>query len=140
MKFSLGDYQKVKDLSHKWPFKNLYTAVDTSILFCALVKLVDAEDIAIEKIRILELPLEINKATSKLENHNLPFQTYDSNPETKFTQTIDPINKKQGQLRKTVSIVINATLLFSTVFESYDRRRRKRTKLLFSIKIVCKII
>ena len=61
--------------------------------------LVDAGDITKEKIRTLELPLEIIKLTSKLDSQNLSTETCDPNPEIMFTQTTDPNSKSTPQFR-----------------------------------------
>ena len=44
--------------------------MEPSILFHTLVNLFDAEDVTNEMFRTLDLPLEINTVTSKLESQN----------------------------------------------------------------------
>ena len=57
--------------------------------FHTLVKLVNAEVIVNEKIRILHLPVQIQSVTSKLELQILSTDTYDPNIENMFTHTTD---------------------------------------------------
>ena len=72
--------------------------MEPSIRFHTLVRLVDAEEITIEKIRTVDSPLEINNVKSKLQSQNLSSKTYDPNPEIMCTHTIDPKNKSKAQL------------------------------------------
>ena len=77
----------MKDFAQKRQVKHSFTVIEPSIPFDTLVKLVPVEDKTREKIRILDLPLEINNVTSKLESQNLSAETYNPNPEVIFTQT-----------------------------------------------------
>ena len=61
-----------------------------------LVKL-DANDIRIEKIRALDLSLEISKVTSKLEAQKLSTEKFSSIPELLLTYTTDPKIKSKHQ-------------------------------------------
>ena len=60
------------------------------IPFYTLVKFVDAEDITNEKGRTLDLPLEVNNVSLKLESLSLSAETYDPNSQIMFTETTDP--------------------------------------------------
>ena len=72
--------------------------MEHSIPFQELVTSVDAEDFA-KKNRTLDLPLEINNVTSKLEFQIISFGVSYPNPEIMVTQTIDPIIKSKPQFR-----------------------------------------
>ena len=79
-----------------------YTSIgmEPFIPFHTLVKLGDAEDITNEKSRTLDLSLEINNATSKLESQNLSAEIYDPHPEVTLTQTDHPNLKCKLRFRK----------------------------------------
>ena len=68
--------------------------------FHTLVKLSVHEDNKIDKIRTLDLRLEIMNVTSKLKSQNLSVETYDPKPEVLFTQTTDPNIRSTPQFRK----------------------------------------
>ena len=74
--------------------------MEPSIPFHTLVKVVVAKDITNEKIRTLDLTLEFNIVTSKLESKNLSAKTFDPNLEVMFTQTTHPNNKSKAQFGK----------------------------------------
>ena len=71
--------------------KHTSTVLEPSIRFHALVKLVDAEDIAYHKIRTHDLALEVKITTKQLQT-----QTLDSSQQKQlvFTHPRDPNNKK----------------------------------------------
>ena len=82
--FTRGLPKKLKDFAYKRQVKHTSTVLEPSIPFHTLVKLVDAEDITNEKIRTLDLPLEVNSLTSKLSSHTL--NSEDITPEVMFTR------------------------------------------------------
>ena len=92
----------------------------------ALVRLVDAKDIRCdfhfvamsEKVRALDLPLEIGKITSKLKTWNYNSETYDSSPENMGTRRNDLSNKSKSQARIFCSYDQKLTTPFATVFEN----------------------
>ena len=53
--------------------KHTSTVLEPSIPFHTLVKLVDAEDIANDKIRTHDLTLEVNNITKQLQTQNLDY-------------------------------------------------------------------
>ena len=55
--------KKLKDVAHKRQVKHVSTLLEPSIPFHTLVRHVDSEDIANEKIRTNDLALEINKVS-----------------------------------------------------------------------------
>ena len=80
MKFLQKVFQK--DFANKRQVENTSTVLEPSILFHILVKLVDAEDIANDKIRTHDLAFECSHITKQMN-----------------TQTLDPAS--QEQLQKT---------------------------------------
>ena len=55
-----------------------------------LGKFVDAEDLTNEKVRTLDLPLDIINVTAKLESQLFSSEIYDPNPKITCAQTTDP--------------------------------------------------
>ena len=86
-----------------------------------MVKPVDAEDFANEKIRTLDLPLETNIVTSTLETRNQSAETYGSNPEVIITKTTDPNIKSEPELRKYCNYCHKSNHYVSNCF----RKRKK---------------
>ena len=74
--FTIGLPKNLKDFANKRQVKHTSTVLEPSILFHTLVKLVDAEDIANDKIRTHDLALEVNNIT-------------------KDTQTLEPSSQEQ---------------------------------------------
>ena len=73
--------------------------MEPSIPFQTLVKLVDAGGNTNEKVRTLDITLEISKVTSKLASQIFLSEIYDSITEVLFTQTKYPINKSKLHFR-----------------------------------------
>ena len=72
MKSLQKDFQKnLKDFANKRQVKHTSTVLEPSIPFHTLVKLVDAEDIANDKIRTHDLALEINNITKQFNTQTL---------------------------------------------------------------------
>ena len=76
--FTKGLPKNLKDFANKRQVKHTSTVLEPSIPFHTLVKRVDAEDIANDKIRTHDLALEINNITKQLN-----------------TQTLDPSSQEQ---------------------------------------------
>ena len=79
--------KNLKDFANKRQVKHTSTVLEPSITFHTLVKLVDAEDIANDKIRTHDLALEINNITKQLNTqthfeNNLCLH----NPKTQITK------------------------------------------------------
>ena len=68
--FTKGLPKKLKDFAHKRQIKHVSTLVEPSITFHTLVRHVDSEDIANEKIRTNDLALEINKIFIENDNND----------------------------------------------------------------------
>ena len=82
--------KNLKDFANKRQVKHTSTVLEPSNPLHTLVKLVDAGDIANEKIRIQDLTLEVNKITKQLQTQTLDIQQSD---QVMFTQPRDH-NKK----------------------------------------------
>ena len=91
--FTKGFPKNLKDFASKRQVKHTSTVLEPSIPFHTLVKLVDAEDIANDKIRTHDLSLGVNTITKQLQT-----QTLDSSNQEQlmFTQPRDPNNNKTG--------------------------------------------
>ena len=76
--FTKGIPKNLKDFANKRQVKHTSTLLEPSIPFHKLVKLVDAEDIANDKIRTHDLALEVNSITKQL-----------------CTQTLEPSSQEQ---------------------------------------------
>ena len=88
--FTKGHPKNLKDFSNKRQVKHTSTVLEPSFPLHTLVKLVDAEDIANDKIRTHDLALELNNITNHLQT-----QIFDSSQQEQlmFTQLRDPNNK-----------------------------------------------
>ena len=90
--FTKGLPKNLKDFANKRQVKHTSTVLEPSIPFHTLVKLVDAEDIATDKIRTQDLALEINHITIQLNTQTLEPS---SQEQLMFTQPKDPNNKNK---------------------------------------------
>ena len=95
--FTKGLPKNIKDFANKRQVKHTSTVLEPSIPFHTLVKLVDAEDIANDKIRTHDLPLEVNNITKLLHT-----QTLESSSQEQLMsfQPTDPNNKKKTCIKK----------------------------------------
>ena len=95
--------KSLKDFANKRQVKHTSTVLEPSIPFHTLVKLVDAEDIANDKIRTHDLALEVNNNTKQLQT-----QTIDSSNQEQlmFTQPRDPNNKNKPAYKNLAPTVI----------------------------------
>ena len=100
--------------------------MEPSIPFHTAVFLVDAEDFTNEEAQTLDLPLEINNVTSKLEFQNLSAEFYDANLEVMFSQTTDPNNRNKPAFRKYCKYCHKSNQSFSICFckEREDERKQ----------------
>ena len=95
--FTKGLPKNLKDFANKRQVKHTSTALEPSIPFHTLVKLVDAEDIANDKIRTHDLALEINYITKQLNTQTLD---HSSQEQLMYTQPKDPNNKNKPADKK----------------------------------------
>ena len=89
--------KNLKDFAKKRQVKYTSTVLEPSIPFHTLVKLVDAEDIANDKIRTHDLTLEVNVITKQIQTQTLESQQPD---QLMFTQYRDPNNKTKPAYKK----------------------------------------
>ena len=90
--FTKGLPKNLKDFAIKRQVKHTSTVLEPSFPFHTLVKLVDAEDIANDKIRTHDLALEINNITKQLNTQTLDPS---SQEQLMFTQPKDANNKNK---------------------------------------------
>ena len=102
--FTRGLPKKLGNCAHKRRVKHTSTVMELPFQFRHLFKFVDAEDLTSEKVRNLQLSLEKNNVTSKLESQNLNSEVYDSNPEFMFTRKKFLKNKSKPLLSENVQI------------------------------------
>ena len=95
--FTKGLPKKLKDFAHKRQVKHVSALLEPSIPFHTLVRHVDSEDIANEKIRTNDLALEINKVSLEDDTNKKEFEHED---QIMVTQTGDPNNKSKPAYRK----------------------------------------
>ena len=95
--FTKGLPKNLKDFANKRQVKHTSTVLEPSIPFHTLVKLVDAEDIANDKIRTHDLALEINNITKQLNTQTLD---HPSQEQLMYTQPKDPNNKNNPAYKK----------------------------------------
>ena len=95
--FTKGLPKTLKDFANKRQVKHTSTVLEPSIPFHTLVKLVDAEDIANDKIRTHDLALEINNITKQLNTQTLD---HPSQEQLMCTQPKDPNNKNKPAYKK----------------------------------------
>ena len=95
--FIKGLPKNLKDYATKRQVKPTSTVLEPSIPFHTLIKLVDAEDIANDKIRTHDLTLEVNNITKQLQTQTLDSQHSD---QVMFTQPRDPKNKAKPTYKK----------------------------------------
>ena len=90
--FTKGLPKNLKDFANKRQVKHTSTVLEPSIPFHTLVKLVDAEDIANDKIRTHDLALEIYNITKQLNTQTLD---HPSQEQLMYTQPKDPNNENK---------------------------------------------
>ena len=89
--FTKGLTKKLKDFAHKRQVKHVSTLFEPSIPFHTLVRHVDSEDIANEKMRTNDLALEINKISIENDNNDKELKP----DHIMVTQPGDPIKKSK---------------------------------------------
>ena len=94
--FTRGLPKKVKDFAHKRQVKHVSTLLESSIPFHTLVRLVDSEDIANEKIKSNDLALETNKVSIEDDTNNKET----GHDHIMVTQSGDPNNKSKPVYQK----------------------------------------
>ena len=113
--FTKGLPKKLKDFAHKRQVKHVSTLLEPSIPFHTLVRHVDSEVIANEKIRTNDLALEINKVSLEEDTNKKEFEYED---QIMVTQTGDPNNKANQRIENIVPIVIKIIIVFQIVIKN----------------------
>ena len=115
--------KNLKDFANNRQVKHTSTVIEPSIPFHKLVKLVDAEDIANDKIRTHDLALEINIITKQLNTQTLEPS---SQEQLMFTQPKDPNNKNKTAYKKYCSYCHRITHSISACFRKQRDDEEKR--------------
>ena len=115
--FTKGLPKNLKDFANKRQVKHTSTVLEPSIPFHTLVKLVDAEDIANDKIRTHDLALEINNITKQLNTQTLD---HSSQEQLMYTQPKDPNNKNKPAYKNIAHTVIEQTTPFLLVSKNNE--------------------
>ena len=121
--FTKGLPKNLKDFANKRPVKHTSTVLEPSIPFHTLVKLVDAEDIANDKIRTHDLALEINNITKQLNTQTLD---HSSQEQLMYTQPKDPNNKNKPAYKKYCSYCHRTNHSISACFKKQRDDEDKR--------------
>ena len=121
--FTKGLPKNFKDFANKRQVKHTSTILEPSIPFHTLVKLVDAEDIANDKIRTHDLTLEVNNITKQLQTQSLHSQQSD---QVRFTQPRDPNNKTKPAYKKYCSYCHRTNHSISACFKKQRDDEDKR--------------
>ena len=115
--FTKGLPKTLKDFANKRQVKHTSTVLEPSIPFHTLVKLVDAEDIANDKIRTHDLALEINNITKQLNTQTLD---HPSQEQLMYTQPKDPNNKNKPAYKNIAHTVIEQITPFLLVSKNNE--------------------
>ena len=115
--------KNLKDFANKKQVKHSSTVLEPSIPFQTLVQLVDAENIANDKIRTHDLTVEVNNITKQLQTQTLDSQQSD---QVLFTQPRDPNSKTKLACEKYCSYCHRTNHSISASFkkqrDNEDRR------------------
>ena len=121
--FTKGLPKNLKDFANKRQVKHTSTVLEPSVPFHTLVKLVDAEDIANDKIRTHDLALEINNITKQLNTQTLD---HSSQEQLMYTQPKDPNNKNKPAYKKYCSYCHRTNHSISACFKKQRDDEDKR--------------
>ena len=115
--------KNLKDFANKRQVKHTSTVLEPSIPFHTLVRLVDVEDRANDKIRTRDFTLEVNNITKRLQTQSLNSQQSD---QKMFTQSRDPINKTKPAYKKYCSYCHRTNHSISACFKKQRDDEDKR--------------
>ena len=107
--FTKGLPKKLMDFAHKRQVKHVSTLLERSIPFHTLVRHVDFEDIANEKIRTNDLALEINKISFENDNKDKELE-----PDHVMVLSLGTQITKVNQLTRNIALIVMKTI---TVFQ-----------------------
>ena len=117
--------KKLKDSAHKRQVKLVSTLLEPSILFHTLVRHVDSEDIANEKIRTNDLALEINKVSIEDDTNNKESE----HDHIMVTQSGEPNNKSKPAYKHIVLGVTKRIMVFQVVIKNNAMKNIKDIKI-----------
>ena len=115
--FTKGLPKNLKDFANKRQVKHTSTVLEPSIPFHTLVKLVDAEDIANDKIRTHDLALEIKNITKQLNTQTLD---HSSQEQLMYTQPKTQITKINLHIKNIAHTVIEQITPFLPVSKNNE--------------------
>ena len=124
--FTKGLPKKLKDFAHKRQVKHVSTLLEPSIPFQTLVRHVDSEDIANEKLRTNDLALEINKLSLEDETNT---KVLEHEEHIMVTQSGDPNNKSKPAFKKIVHTVTKTIIVFPIVIKNNVMMNTKDIKI-----------
>ena len=116
-----------KDFANKRQLKHTSTVLEPSIPFHTLVKLVDAEDIANDKIRTHDLALEVNSITKQICTQTLEPSSQD---QLMFTQPKDTNNKNKPAYIKYCSYCHRTNHSISACFKKQEIMKKNEMLML----------
>ena len=127
--FTKGLHKKLKNFAHKRQVKHVSTLREPSIPFHTLVRHVDSEHIANEKIRTNYLALEINKVSIEDDNNNKEPE----HDQIMVTQSGDPNNKSKPAYKKYCSYCRKNNHSISNCYQKqrddeYQRNKNQRSR------------
>ena len=133
--------KNLTDFANRRQVNYTSTVLEPPIPFHTLVKLVDAEDTANDKIRTHDLTLEVNNFTKQLQTQSLNSQQSD---QIMFTQSRDPNNKTKAAYKKYCSYCQRTNHSISACFKKQrddeDKRNtyaRSKTPQKFFVQYFC---
>ena len=129
--------KNLKEYANTRQVKHTSTVLEPSISFHTLVKLVDAEDIANDKIHTHDLTLEVNSITNQLQSQNLETQ---QSEHVMFTQPRDPNNKHKPAYRNIVQIVKELSFPSLLVSTNNDMMKIKEMHYNTTVLLLVKIL
>ena len=115
----------MKDFAHKRQVKHVSALLEPSIPFHTLVRHVDSEDIANEKIRTNDLALEIHKISIENDNNDQELE----HDHIMVTQPGDPNNKSKPAYKKNGLIVIKTVTVFQIVIKNNVMKNTKNIEI-----------
>ena len=121
--FKKGLPKNLEDFANKRQVKQTSTILEPSIPFHTLVKLVDAEDIANDKIRTHDLALEVKNITKQLHTQTLEPSSHE---QLMFTHPKDPNNKNKPAYKKYCSYCHRTNHSISACFKKQRDDEDKR--------------
>ena len=121
--FTKGLPKNLEDFANKRQVKHTSTVLEPLLPFHTLVKLVDAGDIANDKIRTHDLALEIKNLTKQLNTQTLDPS---SQEQLMFTQPKDPKNKNKPAYKKCCSYCQRTNHSISACFKKQRDDEDKR--------------